>query len=92
MVKKEFYLTECSDDTLVINFDEYLPHNGVCSIVWFNQGLYGVIRKETISNMIIVITDRKKTKPDSPAKAKIHWDETLQIDSKLATILIGSLE
>lgn len=88
---KEFYLIECPDTVLILkDIEDCISTDGnIIPIVWFCQGLFGVVRIETIKNMIQQVEDLKKMEEDdSIITIKINWDETTKVDAAILTLLI----
>ncbi len=88
--KKEFYLVEYSGCVLTLKqISECISEGDPIPIVWYNQGLFGVIRKETIRNMIQEVENFKKGGADeSQIAINISWDEVTKIDKDLPILLI----
>ena len=60
-------------------------------VIWINDGLYGLISADKISNIIASLKDQEKL-PVLDRKKEvgvIHWDEVEIIPSKIAKLLFG---
>ena len=88
--KKEFYLIEYSGCVLTLKqISECISEGDPIPIVWYNQGLFGVIRKETIRNMIQEVENFKKDgKDESQIAININWDEVTRIQKDLFLLLL----
>jgi len=89
VIGRQFYHVCGSNKVLLLTKADLA--RGAKPLVWFNNGLWGVISKEKIVNMIanmqdqanLPVLDRKKD------VGKFYWDECEIIPSKLAKILFG---
>ena len=88
MVLKRYYYTKHSGNTLDVRKGLNL---GYVPLIWNNAGLYGIISREKVENMIQLIEDQKKL----PVVERInrmgmfYWDEVVDLDPKIAKLLIG---
>jgi len=64
---------------------------GAKPLVWFNDGLWGVISKEKIANTITNLLDQKKLPVLDRKKdvGKFYWDECEIMMPKIAKLLFG---
>ena len=87
--KKEFYLVEYSGCVLTLKqISECVFEGNPIPIVWFNQGLFGVIRIETVKNMIQEAENYKKAGADeSEIAINISWDAVTKIDTQVIALL-----
>jgi len=60
-------------------------------LIWFNNGLYGVISLEKMQNMYEVLQDQKNLPVLDRKKdvGKFYWDEAIVIPAKVAKLLFG---
>lgn len=85
---KRYYYAEQSGDTLNVKKGMNL---GFMPLIWNNAGLYGIIGREKVENMIILMEDQKKL----PVVERInrngifYWDETVILDPKIAELFVG---
>ena len=89
--KKEFYLIEYTGCVLTIKqIAECISAKGdPAPIVWYNQGLFGVIRIETVKNMIQEVENLKKDGLDkSEFTISINWDDVTRIEKDLFLLLL----
>ncbi len=88
--KKEFYLVEYSGCVLTLKqISECVSEGKPIPIVWFNQGLLGIIRIETVKNMIQEVKNYKKAGEDiSKIAISINWDEVTRIEKDLFLLLL----
>ncbi len=63
----------------------------ILSLIWFNNGLWGIISKEKIANVIAGIQDQEKLPVLDRKKdiGKFYWDEVEVIPPKIAKLLFG---
>ena len=64
---------------------------GAKPLVWFNNGLWGVVSKEKIANTITNLLDQAKL-PVLDRKSdvgKFYWDDCELIPPKIAKLLFG---
>ncbi len=63
----------------------------VLPLIWFNQGMYGVISLEKLQNMYEAMEDQKKLPVLDRKKdvGKFYWDECVIIPPKIAKLLFG---
>ncbi|HEB41464.1 MAG TPA: hypothetical protein ENI08_00400 [Candidatus Dependentiae bacterium] len=88
--KKEFYLIEYSGCVLTLKqISECIFEGDSIPIVWYNQGLFGVIRKETIKNMVQEVENFKKGGADeSQIVINVSWDDVTKIEKDLFLLLL----
>ena len=59
-------------------------------ILWCNGGIWGIVEKPKVRNMIQLIDDAGHIpQVCSPPEFKIFWDEVILIPKKLAEIITG---
>lgn len=60
-------------------------------IIWNNNGLYGIIRREKVLNMKEELRNQEKLPVLNPnTKTGIfYWDEVEKLDPKIAKLLLG---
>ncbi len=84
-IKKTYYYV-CSGKRLLVLKDSLTK--GVKPLIWFNQGLWGIISAEKIANIIANMEDQEKLPViDKIAISKFHWDEVEIIPPKIAKLL-----
>lgn len=88
--KKEFYLVEYSGCVLTLKqISECIFEGNPIPIVWFNQGLLGIIRIETVKNMIQEVENFTKDGKDiSEIVVNINWSEVTKIEKDLFLLLL----
>ena len=88
--KKEFYLIEYSGCVLTLKqISECVSNGNPIPIVWFNQGLFGIIRIETVKNMIQEVENFKKDGADkSEIVININWDDVTRIEKDVFLLLL----
>ncbi len=84
-----FYYVEKTCTALEVNSTDL--HLGVMPIIWYNNGLYGVVCQEKIENMCGILKDQVNLPTlDKKLMAGVfHWDEVEILDPKIAKLLIG---
>lgn len=88
--RKSYYYAEQTGTTLDIKKGLNI---GFMPLIWNNAGLYGIISREKVENMIGLIVDQKKL----PVVERInrmgmfYWEECEVLDPKIAQLLLGQL-
>ena len=86
--RKSYYYAEQTGMTLDVRKGLNI---GFMPLIWNNGGLYGIISREKVENMIQLIADQKKL----PVVERInrmgvfYWEECVVLDTKVAKLLIG---
>lgn len=88
-IKKSYYHVCGSNEKLVLQKNDLIQ--GAKPLVWFNNGLWGVVSKEKIANTITNMQDQANLpvldrKPDV---GKFYWDDCEVIPHKLGKLLFG---
>jgi len=84
---KRYYYAEQSDKTLKVTLNDLCL--GFMPLIWCNAGLYGIISKEKVENIIQLLQDQGKL----PRIEKInrygtfYWDEVVELDQKIGKLL-----
>ena len=86
---KSFYFIEGAGDT--VHFNTVSFKLGPMPLIWNNNGLYGIIIKERVENLIDALNDRKNLPilDFNKSVGVIHWDEVKLLDSKIGKLLMG---
>ncbi len=75
---------EHHEDTLRIWWPGLLPTNLIKPIIWAQEGRYGWISKEQVTNMLRRQIDSGKQQKgyakDKPLDLAFHWDDTTPLD------------
>ena len=80
---KSFYYVSHAHDTLVVNFSLPLP------IIWHNKGLFCIISKQKVQNILDAIKDQKNLPVLNRKQVDtFHWDDGTLIDAKVASKLL----
>lgn len=86
--RRSYYYVEHNGNTLDVKKGLNI---GFMPLIWSNAGLYGIISREKVENMVQLIADQKKL----PVVERInrmgvfYWDECEVLDTKIAKLLIG---
>ena len=74
---KKFYYVEAKKEHLRVTLEDF--SDGPLPLVWNNQGLYSIIRIETINSMIEQLSDHASLPVLEMNKnaGVIHWDDAL---------------
>ncbi len=86
---KQNTLTVTLEDTVTLYSDTYSPMP--MPIIWNNNGLYGIICREKVANMVITMQNQEKL-PNlnrTPKTGIFYWDEVEEINQKTAKLLVG---
>lgn len=87
-IKRYYYTKTVKSSTLNIKKGLNL---GFMPLIWNNAGLYGIISREKIENMIELMADQNKL----PVVERLnrtgifYWDEVEVLDPKIAKLLLG---
>ncbi len=89
MIDKQFYYIETKDHCL--NMHLYPGHGNPTPIIWNNSGLYGIICKEKVENILLQLKDSKNLPVLNPNTSigNLFWDEVEILDPKIAKLLLG---
>lgn len=84
---KRFYYTESAGKTLTVNLKELCL--GPMPLIWCNGGLYGIICKEKVENMVETLRDLNKLPILEVSKhiGCFHWDDVVELDQKIGRLL-----
>lgn len=87
IILKRYYYAESTGKFLKVTLKELCL--GPMPLIWFNNGLYGIICREKIKNMIEMIQDWEKSSTIESIKAAdiFWWDEVEIIDPKIGRLL-----
>lgn len=92
---KQFYYAEGKKNALVVTLDRLQDTLGCCiiplPIIWNNNGLYGIICREKVENMIEVLQNQENlpTLNPIPKTGMFFWDEVEEMNQKTAKLLVG---
>ena len=88
IIKRTYYYA-CGGKRLFVLKDSLTK--GIKPLIWFNQGLWGIISAEKIANVITNMEDQEKLPVIDRKKdvGKLYWDEVEIIPSKIAKLLFG---
>ncbi len=76
------FRTDVSDCINLKHFSKSMP------ILWCNGGIWGIIDKAKVSNIIQLIEDAKSIPAvHTPPQFKIFWEEVVLVPKKLAEII-----
>lgn len=76
-IEKIYYVTSISDQ-LLIEVEEFT--DGPLSILWYNNGLYGLILIGRVENDLNILKDLKKIQGNSDIKSIVYvWDDTIRV-------------
>lgn len=78
-------LDTLSLDVLLESADRYVPR----PILWHRDGLYRLIPTPILTNLIDVYNNRKKTLDTHISSFSIRWEQGIDVDPKIARILLG---
>ncbi len=85
---KRTYYYNCSDKELKVSLKDF--KDGPLPLVWFNQGMYGVIPASIIEDFISAAKDRAKLPQLDRKKCDaLYWDQCTVIKPKIAKLLFG---
>jgi len=83
---KRFYYAEHKGATLPVNEGLNL---GPMPLIWSNDGLYGLIPKDKVANIISILEDFEKLPVVAQKKIGIiQWDEATILDPEIAKQLL----
>ena len=87
IIKKTYYHICSSKKGLFISQADLT--RGVKPLIWFNQGLWGIISAEKIRNILDNIQDRENLPTLDKKKeiGKFYWDDVEIIPAKIAKLL-----
>lgn len=90
MIKiKRYYYTE-TEKSSTLNVKKGMSI-GFMPLIWNNAGLYGIISREKVENMILLMADQDKL----PVVERINkngmffWEEAVVLNPKVAKLLMG---
>lgn len=84
---KRYYYAEHAGDILRVTLKDLCL--GFMPLIWYNAGLYGIISKEKVENMIRLIEDQENL-PTIDVNKEVgvfHWDEIIELDQKIGRLL-----
>ncbi len=87
---KEFYYISHAHDTIVVSLS--LPHlkERAHPILWNNKGLFCIISRQKVQNMLDVIKDTENLPVlNKMGLPMFHWDEGILIDARVAAMLLS---
>ncbi len=88
---KRFYYAETKKSDVLDVRKKIGLNLGYMPLIWNNAGLYGIVNRVKVENMIQLIADQKQL----PVVERInrmgqfYWDECVVLDVKIAKLLIG---
>jgi len=78
MLIEKFYCVNNMAGRLLLRPDDF--YDGPLSILWHNNGLFGLIQAERVRNDLNSFNDLKKTKDHSDIEGIIYtWDDTIRV-------------
>lgn len=86
--RRSYYYVEHNGSTLDVKKGLNI---GFMPLIWNNAGLYGIISREKVENMVQLIADQKKL----PVVERVnrmgvfYWEECVVLDAKIVKLLIG---
>lgn len=85
---RRFMVVSYAGKVLPVSLFEHHCSNSVV-IIWRNEGLYGLLTRNTLEPILSVYRDACKlpqldTNKDS---YKVHWDDMVPLDAKVAKLL-----
>lgn len=88
-----FIYTETKKNTLVITLIDLVNMYSTDSlpIIWNNNGLYGIICREKVENMMEVLRNQENLPTLNPSTKTgiFFWDEVEEMNQKTAKLLTG---
>lgn len=87
---KEFYYIYNPHDTLAIDAHLNIEFNKARPILWNNKGLFCVISRQKVQNVLDLIRDAENLPVLNKKEVGIfHWSDSILIDAKAAAILLS---
>lgn len=83
----QLYYIQTKKDTFDLTLD--MVKGGALPILWFNQGLYGIVPIELIHDAIRVLNDVKQSQPYNYHVWPICWEMVKPIPTELGEFLRG---
>ena len=84
---KRFYYVKSKDTQLVVTLNDFTL--GYMPLIWSNGGLYGVIRKEKIENVVETLRAKEKS-PGLDTKKNVgifYWEEVEELGQNAGKLL-----
>ena len=82
---KELHYISNNHNTLTINC-----HTEALPILWNNRGLFCIISRQKVQNMLDLLRDVEKLPVlNARSDAVFHWDDHTLIDAKIASKLLS---
>lgn len=87
---KDFYYISNAHDTLSINVNVNIFSLGACPILWNNKGLYCIISRQKVQNVLDLIID-KTNLPQLNQKQvdTFFWEDGELITARAAAMLLS---
>ena len=84
---RHFYYISNAHDTITVG--AHIHADGPHPILWHNKGLYCIISKQKVQNILDVIEDTENLPILNRKKVNVfHWDDGTLIDAKIASKLL----
>lgn len=85
---KDFYYISHAHDTIIVSLSPF--KNGALPILWNNKGLFCIISRQKVQNIIDIIKDQRNlpvlnTKPVNV----FHWEDGELITARAAAMLLS---
>lgn len=89
----DFYDVELHKDELKLTRN-ILLNRRVRPILWMNNGLYGLVPKEKVSNAVKYLEAQHKLHPMSPYPIYwiFYWDEVIHVPPKIGKQLVEKFD
>ena len=85
---KNLYYISCKHDTLPVS--TRILNSGAIPILWNNRGLFCLISRQKVQNIIDLIKDQENLPVLNRKEVNVfHWGEGTLIDAKAASKLIS---
>ncbi|KKL78288.1 hypothetical protein LCGC14_2026330 [marine sediment metagenome] len=72
METKKFYYIKTDKDMIDLTLD--ILDSGPLSIIWNLSGMYTMLEKAAVENIVSLLEDQKRQRVQSPPY-RIHWDD-----------------
>lgn len=85
---KKFYYVSHTRDTLVIS--AHILADGEYPILWNNKGLFGIISRQKVQNVIELVKDLQNLPQLNQKQSGLfHWDDCEVITARIAGMLLS---
>lgn len=84
---KRHYYTESASRSITVTLKDLCL--GFMPLIWCNGGMYGIICKEKVENMIETLQDDEHSPilNSNKLKGAFYWDEVIELDQKIGRLL-----